>query len=95
MNMKTNVPIQLLIMLLVIVSTACQPSKNKSEEDTHSAAQTDSTQHEHMAKVAYTCTMHPEVVQDEPGKCTKCGMELVKQEHDEAESDSTEHDHQH
>lgn len=92
--MKTNVPIQLLIMLLVVVSTACQPSKNKSE-DTHSAQQTDSTQHEHMAKVAYTCTMHPEVVQDEPGKCPKCGMELVKQEHEEAESDSTEHDHQH
>jgi len=25
----------------------------------------------------YTCTMHPEVVQDSPGKCPKCGMELV------------------
>jgi hypothetical protein len=25
----------------------------------------------------YTCAMHPEVVQDHPGKCPKCGMELV------------------
>ncbi len=25
----------------------------------------------------YTCPMHPEVVQKEPGKCPKCGMELV------------------
>ena len=25
----------------------------------------------------YTCVMHPEVVQDRPGKCPKCGMELV------------------
>jgi len=25
----------------------------------------------------YTCVMHPEVVQDHPGKCPKCGMELV------------------
>ncbi len=25
----------------------------------------------------YTCLMHPEVVQDHPGKCPKCGMELV------------------
>ncbi len=25
----------------------------------------------------YTCTMHPEVVRDAPGKCPKCGMELV------------------
>src|SRR5438067_2303496 len=25
----------------------------------------------------YTCVMHPEVVSDKPGKCPKCGMELV------------------
>lgn len=25
----------------------------------------------------YTCTMHPEVVSDKPGKCPKCGMDLV------------------
>ena len=24
----------------------------------------------------YTCAMHPEVVQDHPGKCPKCGMDL-------------------
>lgn len=24
----------------------------------------------------YTCPMHPEVVQNGPGKCPKCGMEL-------------------
>jgi hypothetical protein len=30
------------------------------------------------AKVQYTCTMHPEVVMDKPGKCPKCGMTLVK-----------------
>jgi RND family efflux transporter MFP subunit len=28
----------------------------------------------------YTCPMHPEVVQDRPGKCPKCGMELVPRE---------------
>jgi len=27
--------------------------------------------------VVYTCTMHPEVVKDQPGKCPKCGMDLV------------------
>jgi hypothetical protein len=30
-----------------------------------------------MLKV-YTCTMHPEVVSDKPGKCPKCGMTLVE-----------------
>ena len=24
----------------------------------------------------YTCPMHPEVMQDKPGKCPKCGMNL-------------------
>jgi len=28
----------------------------------------------------YTCSMHPEVVQDEPGTCPRCGMELVPRE---------------
>lgn len=26
----------------------------------------------------YTCSMHPEVVQDKPGKCPKCGMALTE-----------------
>jgi Cu+-exporting ATPase len=28
--------------------------------------------------VYYTCTMHPNVKLDKPGKCPECGMELVK-----------------
>jgi len=28
-------------------------------------------------KTQYTCPMHPEVIKDEPGKCPKCGMNLV------------------
>jgi len=34
------------------------------------------------AKVQYTCTMHPEVISDKPGKCPKCGMTLVKKSAD-------------
>lgn len=32
------------------------------------------------AKVEYTCPMHSEVIKDKPGKCPKCGMNLVKKE---------------
>ena len=31
-----------------------------------------------VAAIIYTCPMHPEVTSDKPGKCSKCGMDLVK-----------------
>ncbi len=38
-------------------------------------------EHQEMAKdkesIQYTCSMHPQVVQDQPGNCPICGMELV------------------
>jgi hypothetical protein len=30
----------------------------------------------------YTCPMHSDVTSDKPGKCPKCGMELVKKKND-------------
>lgn len=33
-----------------------------------------------QTRAEYTCPMHPEVVQDEPGNCPKCGMTLVPRE---------------
>lgn len=30
------------------------------------------------ASALYACPMHPEVTSDQPGKCPKCGMTLVK-----------------
>lgn len=38
----------------------------------------------------YTCPMHPEVTSDKPGKCPKCGMDLVEMK---AEKKSEEHKH--
>ncbi len=39
----------------------------------------------------YTCSMHPEVIRDEPGDCPICGMDLVSLKNQEAAA--TEHDH--
>jgi len=33
-------------------------------------------EHTHQPK-RYTCPMHPEIVQDKPGNCPKCGMNLI------------------
>jgi Cu(I)/Ag(I) efflux system membrane fusion protein len=35
----------------------------------------------------YTCTMHPQIHEEQPGKCPICGMELVEKE--VADSDSS------
>ncbi len=39
-------------------------------------------EHDHGAmqkkeKIIYTCSMHPEIQKTEPGKCPKCGMDLI------------------
>lgn len=41
----------------------------------------------------YTCSMHPEVHQDKPGNCSKCGMKLdfKKVEKDTAKTKSMDH----
>jgi hypothetical protein len=33
-----------------------------------------------VQKIVYTCEMDTDVKSDKPGKCPKCGMELVKKE---------------
>ena len=38
------------------------------------------------AKQLYTCPMHPDVISDKPGKCPKCGMDLVPWKNDKHES---------
>lgn len=60
----------LIILLSILFSSVAgmaQINHSKMKENVDTVQQT-----------KYTCTMHPEVVQNQPGKCPKCGMTLVK-----------------
>lgn len=49
-------------------------------------------QHNHnLEPILYTCPMHPEVQQNKPGSCPKCGMRLVKVEAKTGHNDHTGH----
>lgn len=49
--------------------------KNRNELLLHSVKH---NSQENMSSGTYTCSMHPEVKLDKPGKCPKCGMAFVK-----------------
>ena len=50
----------------------------RSGENNTSAQSTNQTTQKNPQTVQYTCSMHPEVLQDKPGACPKCGMKLVE-----------------
>ena len=43
------------------------------------------------AKKLWVCPMHPEIIQDHPGVCPKCGMDLVEMEQTEASPNGHSH----
>lgn len=66
--MKTYISI--VIIAVAILFAACNHSSGNKNESSPTEE----------ISVVYTCKMHPEVKSDKPGKCPKCGMELVKAE---------------
>lgn len=68
MNMKTNRWLSLALVTLVLSFGTVGFIGCSSNQP--------AAQNEKAAK--YTCPMHPEVVQDKLGNCSKCGMKLVE-----------------
>ncbi|WP_431217137.1 heavy metal-binding domain-containing protein [Puia sp. P3] len=54
----------IVIVALLITSSGLFAQDKTAKKDT-------------MQHMQYTCTMHPEVISDKPGKCSKCNRELV------------------
>ncbi|HWZ34622.1 MAG TPA: heavy metal-binding domain-containing protein [Mucilaginibacter sp.] len=63
------------LMAIVILFSAVSAFATPAD---HGKIAADTAKKAKPAKVQYTCTMHPEVISDKPGKCPKCGMTLVK-----------------
>ena len=66
----------LLVLALILLAGCKAGDKNKESSvpltGVHSG-------HNHATEEeAYTCPMHPQIVQDKPGTCPICGMDLVK-----------------
>ncbi len=56
----------------LVVAGCTNSTRNEATPNNNSTAQ----KSEKTAQ--YTCPMHPDVVQDKPGNCPKCGMKLVE-----------------
>ena len=59
--------IQMIAVITILSTSAFAQTKVKSK-----------TQQSAATTAVYTCTMHPEVCSNKPGKCSKCGMDLTK-----------------
>jgi hypothetical protein len=70
--MKTSKWIMAALMAVALAGIMIAVGGCKEKESSQSQSQSGNK------AVQYTCSMHPEVVQDKPGKCPKCGMDLVE-----------------
>ena len=59
----------------VLAEATQSPSASSSQGDQTHKATTSGTDAKFVTK--YTCPMHPQIIEDHPGTCPICGMDLV------------------
>ncbi|MFP5079721.1 efflux RND transporter periplasmic adaptor subunit [Pedobacter sp. JCM 36344] len=72
-----------LLLLVAVFFSACSEKKvtNHSQHEDTKQDTVAHSQHEHNEEAGievYTCSMHPQIIRDQPGKCPICSMDLVK-----------------
>jgi len=84
MNKNNKLLLAITSALVLISLTACDSGDMPKESmDMDNASTAKETALEHAGKhldPKYVCPMHPTIVQDEPGNCPLCGMNLVELE---------------
>jgi predicted RNA-binding Zn-ribbon protein involved in translation (DUF1610 family) len=82
--MKQKIMIISLLVFVVVATSAIAASSQKSyrhgQRQAATKTETPAVEETTKSTVIYRCPMHPEVTSNEPGKCSKCGMELQKEE---------------
>jgi membrane fusion protein, copper/silver efflux system len=63
------------LLTISLISILLMPACNNTADSDHSAHKKTEA-----ATAVYTCPMHPEIVQDQPGECPICGMNLTKKD---------------
>lgn len=76
MRTKSKMYIAAATILAALLLTACNCDSKKAACDDETKAE--KTEAAGTAVSMYTCSMHPEVMQDSAGICPKCDMTLVK-----------------
>lgn len=66
----------IIITFSIIAALAVASCNTNTSHDTSSAT-TDTNKVAQAEGTQYVCPMHAEVISDKPGKCPKCGMDLV------------------
>jgi len=71
---------------LILAGIAGAVILGKRERNTAEQPEAQQTGTEEAEQQTYTCPMHPEVRQNQPGNCPKCGMALIPAEETPATS---------
>jgi hypothetical protein len=67
--------------VLLVAVAGCKPKDSQMDmghDQSNMDMKSSPTTKPMNMSMTYTCTMHPEVISDKPGKCPKCGMDLVE-----------------